>query len=96
MTEFREVRQIQITTRSRAGAAALAAGTVAVGATLVVLGATMLVGLAAVGTAAGVGGLVLRRVTGRSPRATPRPGHGLDPRLEVTAPARRRLPPPTP
>lgn len=91
--EYREVRQIQLTARSRAGAVALAAGTVAVGATLVVLGATMLVGLAAVGAAAGVGGLVFRRVTGRSRRASARPGLGLDPRLEVRAPAQRRLPP---
>ena len=72
-------------------------GAVVAGAVLLVLvgiflafGFVLLVGMAAVGLVLGLGAALLRRLTGRSPRQREavRPGHELDPALEVQPPPR--------
>lgn len=79
-------RSVQISTRSRAGAIALAVAVIALGGVFVVFGLVLLVLLAAAGTAVAVGVSLYRRITGRWPRFL---RHGerrrtaLDPALEV-------------
>ncbi|HSJ63365.1 MAG TPA: hypothetical protein VK922_05585 [Gemmatimonadaceae bacterium] len=82
----RSYRGIHITTRSRAGAVALAIAFVALGGIFVAFGLVLLVILAAAGTLIGAGVMVYHRLTGRWPRAV-RPADApqgtLDPSLEV-------------
>ena len=79
-------RSFQISTRSRAGAIALAVAVVALGGVFIVFGLVLLVVLAAAGTALAAGVGLYRRLTGRWPRFL-RQGEArrtaLDPALEV-------------
>ena len=69
---------------------AVVAGTVLLVVVGVILafGFLLFVGMAAAGLLLGLGATLLRRLTGRPParRDAVRPGHGLDPSLEVSPP----------
>lgn len=96
-------RSVHITTRSKAGAIALAIAVIALGGVFVVFGLVLLLSLAAVGTVIGAGVMAYHKLTGRWPRslrAQPAQKQTLDPSQEVF-PSRHpspthndRLPPP--
>ena len=96
-------RGVHITTRSKAGALALAIAVIALGGVFVVFGLVLLLSLAAVGMVIGAGVMAYRKLTGRWPRSLrpqPAPTRTLDPSQEVFPSPRRstphndRLPPP--
>ena len=79
-------RSFQISTRSRAGAIALAIAVIALGGVFLVFGLVLLAGLAAVGTVLGAGLMAYHRITGRWPsflRQSAAPRRTLDPAHEV-------------
>ena len=61
-------RGVHITTRSKAGAIALAIAVIALGGIFVVFGLVLLLSLAAVGTVIGAGVMAYHKLTGRWPR----------------------------
>lgn len=79
-------RSLQISTRSRASAIALAIAIIALGGVFLVFGLVLLVSLAAVGTVLGAGLMAYHRLTGRWPRflrQSAAPRRTLDPTREV-------------
>jgi hypothetical protein len=82
----RAYRGLHITTRSKAGAAALAIAVIALGGIVVLFGLMLLVALAGVATLVGATVMAYHRLTGRWPRLLRRadpPVPTLDPSLEV-------------